>query len=59
MVAVGDEGFGLIGENSYPYGTSEGLDFAKNLAIPDIDLGTFHFYPDTCTSLFPRSLSDP
>lgn len=26
----------------------EGLDFAKNLAIPTIDFGTFHLYPASC-----------
>ncbi|KOC17748.1 mannan endo-1,4-beta-mannosidase F [Aspergillus flavus AF70] len=46
MVALGDEGMGLtIGsDQSYPYGTSEGNDFEKNLAIPDIDFGTLHLY---------------
>lgn len=50
MVALGDEGFGLDGDTSYPYGKSEGVDFVKNLAIPDLDFGTFHLYPDSCTS---------
>ncbi|KAF9887693.1 hypothetical protein FE257_009646 [Aspergillus nanangensis] len=46
MVAVGDEGMGLTvgSDDSYPYSTDEGSDFAKNLDIPDIDFGTFHLY---------------
>ncbi|KAJ5578131.1 uncharacterized protein N7459_007095 [Penicillium hispanicum] len=31
-------------DGSYPYGTSEGSDFAKNLAAPSIDFGTYHLY---------------
>ncbi|KAF2428699.1 mannan endo-1,4-beta-mannosidase D [Tothia fuscella] len=46
MVTLGDEGHGVPGDSTYPYGTSEGSDFVKNLAIPDLDFGTFHFYPD-------------
>jgi len=45
MIAIGDEGFGLAGESSYPFQKSEGLDFAANLAIPDISFGTIHLYP--------------
>ena len=48
MVTLGDEGFGLAGGSSYPYGTSEGVDFAKNLAIKTLDFGTFHMYPSSC-----------
>ncbi|KAJ5425363.1 Glycoside hydrolase superfamily [Penicillium sp. CMV-2018d] len=46
MVTTGEEGMGLtIGsDNSYPYTTYEGNDFAKTLSIPDIDFGTFHLY---------------
>jgi len=47
MVALGDEGMGLPGDTSYPYGYSEGVDFVKNLAIPDLDFGTFHLYPES------------
>lgn len=36
-------------DGSYPYQYSEGSDFVKNLAIPTIDFGTFHLYPDSCT----------
>jgi mannan endo-1,4-beta-mannosidase len=48
LVAMGDEGHGLPGDTTYPYGKSEGVDFVANLGIPDIDYGTFHFYPDSC-----------
>lgn len=46
------EGFGLDtgSDGSYPYQYSEGSDFAKNLAIPTIDFGTFHLYPSSCKS---------
>ncbi|KAJ5436933.1 Glycoside hydrolase superfamily [Penicillium cf. griseofulvum] len=46
MVTTGEEGMGLtIGsDNSYPYTTYEGNDFAKTLSIPEIDFGTFHLY---------------
>jgi mannan endo-1,4-beta-mannosidase len=55
MVAIGDEGFGIPGDTSYPYGYSEGVDFEKNIAIPEIDFGTFHLYPDSCMfSIGPR-----
>ncbi|KAL4746648.1 glycoside hydrolase superfamily [Aspergillus terricola var. indicus] len=42
MVAIGDEGMGLDGGSEYPYTTTEGTDFALNVAIPDIDFGTLH-----------------
>ncbi|KAG8953487.1 hypothetical protein FRC04_002329 [Tulasnella sp. 424] len=45
LVGIGDEGMGLAGDTSYPYTTSEGLDFATNLAISTIDFGTAHSYP--------------
>ncbi|KAK3318976.1 glycoside hydrolase superfamily [Apodospora peruviana] len=45
MITLGDEGFGLSGGTSYPYQTSEGVDFVKNLGIKDLDFGTFHLYP--------------
>ncbi|KAL4815698.1 glycoside hydrolase superfamily [Aspergillus spinulosporus] len=44
LVAIGDEGMGLDGGSEYPYTTTEGTDFALNLAIPDIDFGTLHLY---------------
>lgn len=45
MITVGDEGFGLAGDGSYPYQFSEGVDWAANLALPNISFGTFHLYP--------------
>lgn len=47
MVTLGDEGFGLNAGTSYPYQFGEGLDFAKNLQIPNLDFGTFHLYPQS------------
>lgn len=47
MIAIGDEGFGLTGDGSYPYQFGEGLDFAANLALPNISFGTFHLYPSS------------
>lgn len=35
-------------DGSYPYSTSEGGDFAKNLAAPNIDFGVFHLYVADC-----------
>jgi len=49
LVAMGDEGFGLPDEKSYPYSFGEGVDFVKNLAIPDLDFGTLHLYPESCS----------
>lgn len=46
MIAIGDEGFGLSGGDwLWPYLYVQGLDFAKNLALPNISFGTFHLYP--------------
>ena len=48
MVTLGDEGFmNGGGDSSYPYTTGEGIDFAQNLDIKDLDFGTFHLYPDS------------
>ncbi|KAL6230950.1 mannan endo-1,4-beta-mannosidase F [Aspergillus navahoensis] len=46
MVTTGEEGMGLTtgSDGSYPYTTYEGSDFSRNIAIPDIDFGTFHLY---------------
>ncbi|KAJ9136550.1 Glycoside hydrolase family 5 protein [Pleurostoma richardsiae] len=46
MVTLGDEGFGLPGNTTYPYTYAEGLDFVKNLDITTLDFGTFHLYPE-------------
>ena len=48
MITLGDEGFGLPGDTSYPYQYTEGVDFVKNLGIKNLDFGTFHMYPDGC-----------
>lgn len=48
MITLGDEGFGVPGGSSYPYGTSEGVDFVKNLGVKDLDFGVFHMYPSSC-----------
>ncbi|KAL8704313.1 MAG: hypothetical protein Q9201_002535 [Fulgogasparrea decipioides] len=53
MVSLGDEGWLTSTssyvpnfENSYAYSGYEGVDFEKILAIPTIDYGTFHLYPN-------------
>ncbi|KAF2866209.1 glycoside hydrolase superfamily [Massariosphaeria phaeospora] len=46
MITLGDEGFGPADDGSYPYQFGEGLDWAANLALPNISFGTFHLYPD-------------
>ena len=51
MVTLGDEGFGLPGDGSYPYTYEEGVDWQTNLGIDTLDFGTFHFYPDSCKFL--------
>lgn len=45
LVTLGDEGFGLEGDGSYPFQYTEGLDFVKNLGISTLDFGTLHMYP--------------
>lgn len=49
MVALGDEGWmtAPVGDGSYAYSGYEGVDFVKNLAIPSLDYGTFHLYPQS------------
>ncbi|KAI0008728.1 carbohydrate-binding module family 1 [Xylariaceae sp. FL0662B] len=46
MVTLGDEGFGLAGDGSYPYQFTEGVDFVANLAVDTLDFATFHMYPE-------------
>lgn len=48
LITLGDEGFGLPGQTSYPYQYSEGVDFVKNLGVKNLDFGTFHMYPGSC-----------
>ncbi|OQN95235.1 hypothetical protein B0A48_18729 [Cryoendolithus antarcticus] len=49
MVTTGSEGFGLStgSDGSYPYGQSEGEDFAANCADSNIDFCVYHMYPDS------------
>ncbi|KAI4626600.1 hypothetical protein J4E83_003752 [Alternaria metachromatica] len=47
MITVGDEGFGLSGDGSYPYQYTEGIDWEANLRLGNISFGTFHLYPDS------------
>ena len=47
LVAVGDEGFfNRPGETSEQYNGKDGADHEAFLALPSIDYGTFHLYPD-------------
>jgi len=47
LVAVGDEGF-LGGESEHwTYHADNGVDHPALTALPNIDYGTFHLYPDT------------
>lgn len=47
MVAVGDEGF-LEGESQHwTYHADNGVDHRALTALPGIDYGTFHMYPET------------
>ncbi|MEI9948600.1 MAG: cellulase family glycosylhydrolase [Pseudomonadota bacterium] len=47
LVAVGDEGF-LDGESEHwTYHANNGVDHRALTALPSIDYGTFHMYPDT------------
>lgn len=47
LVAVGDEGFfNRPGETGEQYTGKDGADHEAFLALPSIDFGTFHLYPD-------------
>jgi mannan endo-1,4-beta-mannosidase len=50
MVGVGDEGMRTNGSTAEPHSWIntgyEGVDFECNLAVPDVDFGTVHAYPD-------------
>src|SRR5690606_35154529 len=46
MVAVGDEGFFNGGGNHWTYEAEGGVDHVALTALPDIDFGTYHLYPD-------------
>lgn len=46
LVAVGDEGFyGRVGDADYPYSDYEGAVWTKLTALPAVDYGTVHVYP--------------
>ncbi|KAI1862583.1 uncharacterized protein JN550_010108 [Neoarthrinium moseri] len=47
LVTMGDEGFGLPGDGSYPYTYAEGGDFVETLNITTLDFATFHLYPNS------------
>lgn len=47
MVAVGDEGFfNRPGQAAEQYNGKDGVDHEAYLALPSVDYGTFHLYPD-------------
>ncbi len=47
LVAVGDEGFfNRSGDSAEQYTGKDGADHEAFLALPSIDFGTFHLYPD-------------
>jgi mannan endo-1,4-beta-mannosidase len=46
MVAVGDEGFLNGGGEHWTYKANDGVDHAALTALPGIDYGTFHMYPE-------------
>ncbi len=46
LVAVGDEGFyGRAHEPCYPYSDHDGVVWQRLIALPAVDYGTFHLYP--------------
>lgn len=45
LVSVGDEGF-LASGGHWTYEATDGVDHAALLALPGVDFGTFHMYPD-------------
>lgn len=46
LLAVGDEGFFNGGGTHWTYKAEGGVDHEALTAIPDIDFGTYHLYPD-------------
>ncbi len=47
LVAVGDEGFfNIPGSTDYTYNGGSGVDWSRLIALPAIDYGTMHLYPD-------------
>lgn len=48
LIGVGDEGFlRRAGSPDWTYDGSQGSDFEAFLAIPNVDFGAFHLYPET------------
>ncbi len=46
LVSVGDEGFLDGGGDHWAYEATDGVDHAALTALPNIDFGTFHLYPE-------------
>jgi len=46
LVTWGGEGFFNGSSDDWAYNGKDGADFYGNLALPNIDFGTFHSYPD-------------
>jgi mannan endo-1,4-beta-mannosidase len=46
MVSVGDEGFLDGGGSHWAYEANDGVDHEALTALPNIDFGTFHLYPE-------------
>lgn len=46
MVSVGDEGFLNGGGEHWAYKANDGVDHEAITAVPDVDFGTFHMYPE-------------
>jgi mannan endo-1,4-beta-mannosidase len=46
LVSVGDEGFLDGGGDHWAYQANDGVDHAALTALPHIDFGTFHLYPE-------------
>lgn len=46
LVSVGDEGFLARGGEHWAYRASDGVDHAALTALPHVDFGTFHLYPE-------------
>lgn len=47
LVSVGDEGwFNIPGNADWTYNGSQGVDWKRNNALPTVDYGTLHLYPD-------------
>lgn len=46
LVSVGDEGFLNQGGEHWTYRGQDCVDHRALTALPDVDFGTFHFYPD-------------